>query len=156
MDAITDFAWIGWIAVIAILLAIEMVSGELTFLMISIGGVAGLIASLAGAPLWLQIVIAAVMAVALLLLVRPALLKRLRTPRDPQRFNVEALFGMAGTVQEPVTPTAGVVKLADGQTWSARTAAALEIPAGAVVYVQSVRGALLYVTDQPPVPTQEH
>lgn len=156
MDAITDFAWIAWIAVIAILLAIEMVSGELTFLMISIGGVAGLIASLAGAPLWLQIVIAAVMAVALLLLVRPALLKRLRTPRDPQRFNVEALFGMAGTVQEPVTPTAGVVKLADGQTWSARTAAALEIPAGAVVYVQSVRGALLYVTDQPPVPTQEH
>jgi len=149
MDAISQWAWIGWVAVIAIVLVIEMLSGELTFLMVGIGGAAGLVSSLLGAELWLQIIIAAVAAVALLLFLRPPLLKRLKKPVDPMRFNVEALLGMAGTVQQPVTPLAGVVKLVDGQTWSARTSAAREIPVGAVVYVQAVRGALVYVTDQP-------
>jgi len=148
---IAAYAWIGWVAVIAIVLVIEMLSGEFTFLMIAIGATAGLIASLVGAPIWLQIIIAAVAAVALLLFLRPPLLRRLRKPHDPMLFNVDALLGMPGTVQQPVTPIAGVVKLADGQTWSARTAMATEIPAGAVVYVQSVKGALVYVADRPPV-----
>ncbi|GAB2509098.1 hypothetical protein GCM10027064_03230 [Microbacterium petrolearium] len=153
---IADYAWIGWLAVIAIVLVIEMLSGEFTFLMIAIGGAVGLTASLLGAPIWLQIIIAAVAAVALLLFLRPPLLRRLRRPHDPMKFNVDALFGMAGTVQQPVTPIAGVVKLADGQTWSARTTSAIEIPAGAVVYVQSVKGALVYVADRPSAAQPTH
>ncbi|WP_261163940.1 NfeD family protein [Microbacterium sp. Marseille-Q6965] len=153
---IADYAWIAWLAVIAIVLVIEMLSGEFTFLMIAIGAAIGLTASLLGAPIWLQIIIAAVAAVALLLFLRPPLLRRLRRPHDPMKFNVDALLGMAGTVQQPVTPIAGVVKLADGQTWSARTTGALEIPAGAVVYVQSVKGALVYVGDRPPAVDPTH
>lgn len=153
---IAEYAWIGWLAVIAIVLVIEMLSGEFTFLMIAIGGAVGLVAALLGAPIWLQIIIAAVAAVALLLFLRPPLLKRLRKPQDPMRFNVDALLGMPGTVQQPVTPIAGVVKLANGQTWSARTATAVQIPAGAVVYVHSVKGALVYVGDQPPAVDPTH
>lgn len=153
---IAEYAWIGWLAVIAIVLVIEMLSGEFTFLMIAIGGAVGLVAALLGAPIWLQIIIAAVAAVALLLFLRPPLLKRLRKPHDPMRFNVDALLGMPGTVQQPVTPIAGVVKLANGQTWSARTATAVQIPAGAVVYVHSVKGALVYVGDHPPVVDSTH
>lgn len=151
MDVITDYAWIGWLAVIAILLVIEMLSGELTCLMLSIGGVGGVVASLLGAPLWLQILIAAVLAVALLLFIKPPLLKRVKRPHDPQKFNVDALVGMAGTVQQDVSATTGVVKLANGQTWTARTSMARQIPAGAVIYVQTVSGATVHVTDQPTI-----
>lgn len=154
MEFISDYAWIGWIAVIAILLVIEMVSGELTFLMLALGGVAGVVSSLVGAPVWLQVILVALLAAVLLLFIRPPLLKRIRRPKDPQKFNVDALLGAAGTVQQPVTPTTGVVKLSNGQTWTARTEGVRQIPAGAVIRVLRVAGATLYVTDQP-TPTAE-
>ncbi|WP_105565178.1 NfeD family protein [Microbacterium halophytorum] len=154
MEFISDYAWIGWIAVIAILLVIEMVSGELTFLMLALGGVAGVVSSLVGAPVWLQVILVALLAAVLLLFIRPPLLKRIRRPKDPQKFNVDALLGEAGTVQQPVTPTTGVVKLSNGQTWTARTEGVRQIPAGAVIRVLRVAGATLYVTDQP-TPTAE-
>ncbi|WP_119697838.1 NfeD family protein [Microbacterium halotolerans] len=153
MDLVTDYAWIGWIAIIAILLVIEMLSGELTFLMLSIGGVAGVVSSLLGAPIWLQVIVVAVVAVILLLFIRPPLLKRVKRPRDPQKFNVDALMGIAGTVQQAVSPTTGTVKLSNGQTWTARTSTARQIPSGALIYVQQVSGATVYVTDQPIPPT---
>lgn len=149
MELISTYAWIGWIAVIAILLVIEMVSGELTFLMLALGGVAGVASSLLGAPVWLQVIFVALLAAVLLLFIRPPLLKRLRRPKDPQKFNVDALLGAAGTVQQPVTPTTGVVKLSNGQTWTARTESVRQIPAGAVIHVLRVAGATVYVTDQP-------
>ncbi|MGO1629559.1 MULTISPECIES: NfeD family protein [unclassified Microbacterium] len=153
MDLVTDYAWIGWIAIIAILLVIEMLSGELTFLMLSIGGVAGVVSSLLGAPIWLQVIVVAVVAVVLLLFIRPPLLKRVKRPRDPQKFNVDALMGIAGTVQQAVSPTTGTVKLSNGQTWTARTSTARQIPSGALIYVQQVSGATVYVIDQPIPPT---
>ena len=152
---LTDYAWIGWIAIIAILLVIEMLSGELTFLMLSIGGVAGVASSLLGAPIWLQVIAVAVVAAVLLLFIRPPLLKRMKRPRDPQKFNVDALIGLAGTVQQPVTPTTGTVKLSNGQAWTARTATARQIPSGALIYVQQVSGATVYVTDQPMPPIND-
>lgn len=155
MDLVTDYAWIGWIAIIAILLVIEMLSGELTFLMLSLGGVAGVVSSLLGAPFWLQIILVAVLAAVLLLFIRPPLLKRVKRPRDPQKFNVDALIGLAGTVQQPVTPTTGTVKLANGQSWTARTSTARQLPAGAMIYVHQVSGATVYVTDQPIPPIHD-
>lgn len=155
MDLVTDYAWIGWIAIIAILLVIEMLSGELTFLMLSIGGVAGVVSSLLGAEIWLQIIVVAVLAAVLLLFIRPPLLRRVKRPRDPQKFNVDALIGLAGTVQQPVSPTTGTVKLANGQSWTARTSTARQLPAGAMIYVQQVSGATVYVTDQPIPPIHD-
>lgn len=153
MELITEWAWVGWIAIIAILLVIEMLSGELTFLMLALGGVAGVLSALLGAPLWLQIIVVAVVAAVLLLFIRPPLLKRVKRPRDPQRFNVDALIGIAGTVQQAVSGTEGTVKLSNGQMWTARTAVARQIPAGSLVYVQTVSGATVFVTDQPIPPT---
>ncbi|QAY61186.1 NfeD family protein [Microbacterium protaetiae] len=123
MDIITgieQFAWIIWIALIAIFLVIEMLSLDFTFLMLGIGGLAGLIADLFGAPLWLQLVIAALVALLLIFVLRPPLLHRLRRGEDPTPSNVAALIGMPAVVLSTVTRLGGLVKLDNGETWTAR------------------------------------
>ena len=42
IQTIEQFAWIGWLVLILIFLVIEMLTLDFTFLMLSIGGVAGL------------------------------------------------------------------------------------------------------------------
>ena len=78
IEAIEQWAWIGWLVLILVFLVIEMLTLGFTFLMLAIGGIAGLIADLLGAPIWLQVIIAAVVAAVLILVLRPPLLKRLR------------------------------------------------------------------------------
>jgi membrane protein implicated in regulation of membrane protease activity len=146
MEAIEQFAWIGWLALIAVFLAVEMVSGEMTFLMIGLGGLFGLGSGLLGAPLWLQIIVAALAAVVLLLLVRPPLLKRLRRSADPKAFNVDALIGMPGVVTETVTTMTGRVKLTNGDSWSARTGADRSLAPQTPISVESIQGATAFVT----------
>ena len=52
------------------------------------------LSDLLGIPWWLQVIIAAVVAVALILTLRPPLLRRLRRGDDPARSNVDALIGL--------------------------------------------------------------
>ncbi|GAA3645931.1 NfeD family protein [Microbacterium marinilacus] len=156
MDVIVEFAWVGWLVLIALFLAIEIVSGELTFLMLAFGSVAGIVSAFADAPIWLQIIIAAVAAVAFLALLRPPLLRRLRRGADPQKFNVEALVGLRGVVTETVTALAGRVKLVNGDSWSARVQHGSDLPPQTPVVVESIQGATAIVSPAPagfPTPT---
>ncbi|WOF21475.1 NfeD family protein [Microbacterium betulae] len=145
METIDQFAWIGWLAVIAIFLVVELVSGELTFLMLGFGGVFGLASGAVGAPLWLQVIVAAAAAALLLLFVRPPLLRRLRRSADPKAFNVDALIGLAGVVTETVTPLAGRVKLVNGDSWSARIREDRSLAPQTPVTVESIEGATAVV-----------
>ena len=95
IQTIEQFAWIGWLVLILVFLVIEMLTLDFTFLMLSIGGVAGLGSGLIGAPIWLQVIIAAVVAAVLILVLRPPLLKRLRRGEDPTPSNVAALVGLS-------------------------------------------------------------
>ncbi|WP_308493886.1 NfeD family protein [Microbacterium terrisoli] len=148
--AITQFAWIGWIVLIAIFLVIEMLTLDFTFLMLGIGGLAGLIADLFGAELWLQVVVAAVVAALLIFLLRPPLLRRLRRGEDPTPSNVAALLGMPGLVLSTVTRLGGLVKLSNGETWTARsTDDSTTIPPQTHVRVDRIDGATAYVTNDP-------
>lgn len=125
MDLITGiehFAWIGWIVLGAVFLVIEMLTLDFTFLMLGIGVLAGLVADLFGAPLWLQVLIAAVVAALLIFGLRPPLLRRLRRGADPALSNVPALIGMRALVLSSVTRLGGLVKLDNGETWTARVA----------------------------------
>jgi membrane protein implicated in regulation of membrane protease activity len=142
---IEQFAWIGWIALIAIFLVIEMLTLDFTFLMLGIGGLAGLISDLFGAPLWAQVVVAAVVAVLLIFVLRPPLLQRLRRGEDPTPSNVAALIGMGGRVLSTVTRLGGIVKLDNGETWTARTADPEDIPPQLLVRVVRIDGATAFV-----------
>ncbi|WP_417562502.1 NfeD family protein [Microbacterium sp.] len=150
VTGITEFAWIGWIVLIAIFLVIEMLTLDFTFLMLGIGGLAGLIADLFGAELWLQVVVAAIVAALLIFLLRPPLLRRLRRGEDPTPSNVAALIGMPALVLSTVTRLGGLVKLSNGETWTARsTDESATIPPQTHVRVDRIDGATAYVTGAP-------
>ena len=120
MVDLTDYLWILWLVFILVAITIELLSLEFTFLMISIGSLGGLAANLFGLDWWLQIVVAAGLSVLLLLTIRPFLLRALRKGGDPALSNIDALIGMNGRVVSTVTDTGGLVKLANGETWTAR------------------------------------
>lgn len=146
-----QWAWIGWLVLILIFLVIEMLTLDFTFLMLSIGGLAGLVADLAGAPIWLQVIIAAAVAAVLVLFLRPPLLRRLHRGEDPTPSNVQALIGLGGTVVSSVTTYGGQVKLANGDTWTARTESG-DLEPGARVRVSRIDGATAIVRPDSPQP----
>ena len=121
---IAQFSWILWIALILVFGVVEIFTLDFTFLMLALGSVGGLVASLFQAPFIADVVIAAVLALVLIFFVRPPLLQRLRRGGDPTPSNVEALLGLSATVVTPFVDGAGQAKLANGETWTSRLVAA--------------------------------
>jgi membrane protein implicated in regulation of membrane protease activity len=145
IQTIEQWAWIGWLVLILVFLVIEMLTLDFTFLMLSIGGLAGLGADLLGAPLWLQVIIAAGVAAILVLLLRPPLLRRLRRGEDPTPSNVDALLGLPGRVALTVSSHGGQVKLSNGDIWTARTDDGSQLEPGTPIRVSRIDGATAFV-----------
>lgn len=146
-DVISSWAWVFWLALILVFIIIEVNTLEFTFLMLALGSVGGLVAGLLGAPWWLQFIIVAVLALVLVLFVRPPLLRALRKGGDPTRSNVDALIGLGGVVVVDFRGGAGQVKLANGDTWTARLAGGAEtdLDEGVRVVVTAIDGATAVV-----------
>ncbi|MEO6505142.1 MAG: NfeD family protein [Terrimesophilobacter sp.] len=119
-DFLTDFAWIFWLGLILIFLIVEVSTLEFTFLMIALGSLGGLISGLFGLPWWAQIIVACVLALLLLLAVRPPLLRLLKRGGDPARTLVDALIGIDGIVTTDFVNGQGHARLANGETWTAK------------------------------------
>jgi membrane protein implicated in regulation of membrane protease activity len=152
MDAfLANYAWIVWLVLILIFITIEMASLELTFLMLAIGSVGGLLAGLLGAPWWLQLVVAAVLSMALLLLIKPPLIRALRKGADPTPSNVDALLGLHGRVISSIGETGGQVRLANGETWTARLSPVTDqrvVEPGERILVTAIEGATAVVVPE--------
>ncbi|GIT81761.1 hypothetical protein LLS1_34300 [Leifsonia sp. LS1] len=155
---ITSFAWIAWLVLILIFVIIEMLTLDFVFLMIAVGSVGGLLSGLVGTPWWGQLIVAAVLSVLLLFFIRPPLLRLLKRGGDPAKSNVAALIGMGGLVVSTVSRTGGQVKLAVGETWTARlsqptppvvSGAATELVPGEHVVVVAIEGATAVVVPAP-------
>jgi len=142
---VEQWAWIGWIVLIAIFLVIEMLTLDFTFLMLSFGGVVGLAGDLLGLPVWAQVIIAGAAAAAFIFFLRPPLLHRLRRGEDPTKSNVEALIDLRGTALQDITQISGQVKLSNGDTWTARSADGTPIIQGSRVAVAEINGATAIV-----------
>lgn len=149
LQTVEQWAWIGWLVLMLVFLVIEMLTLDLTFLMLSIGGLAGLGSDLVGAPLWLQVIVAAAVAAVLVLTLRPALLHRLRRGEDTKPSNIEALVGLEGSVLATVSHGSGQVRLANGDIWTARTDDPGELEPGSRVHVARIDGATAYVRPRP-------
>ena len=152
IQTIEQWAWIGWLVLILAFLVIEMLTLDFTFLMLSIGGLAGLGADLLGAPVWLQVIVAAAVAAVLVLVLRPPLLRRLRRGEDPALSNIDALVGLTGTVVSTVSGHGGQVKLSNGDLWTARAETG-ELDPGTRVRVSRIEGATAVVHAQTPTGT---
>ena len=142
---IDQWAWIGWLVLIAAFLVIEMLTLDFTFLMLSFGSVIGLLTDLVGLPVWVQVLIAAAAAALFILFLRPPLLKRLRRGEDPTKSNVDALIDLRGIALQDVTQISGQVKLSNGDTWTARTATSVPIPHGSPIAISAINGATAIV-----------
>ncbi|WP_374312412.1 NfeD family protein [Microbacterium sp.] len=154
IQTIEQYAWIGWLVLILVFLVIEMLTLDFTFLMLSIGGLAGLGADLIGAPIWLQVIIAAVVAAVLVLFLRPPLLRRLRRGEDPTPSNVDALIDLGGRVVSTVSAHGGQVRLSNGDVWTARTEVG-ELEPGTPVNVSRIDGATAVVRPTNPTLTED-
>ncbi|MBO0982441.1 NfeD family protein [Rathayibacter sp. SD072] len=147
MDAVMQYAWILWLALILIFVVVETITLEFTFLMLAVGSVGGLVAALVGAPFWVQVPVAAVLAVLLLLTVRPPLLRLLARGGDPAPTGADALLGLGGSVVV-AGPGPGQVKLVNGETWTARLSPLVEerpLGVGERVVVTAIDGATAVV-----------
>lgn len=142
------YAWVFWLALILIFIIIEVATVDFTFLMLAIGSLGGLLVGLTGINVGLQIVVAAVLSVLLLFAVRPPLLRALKRGGDPAKSNVDALLGITGVITADFTGVAGHVKLANGETWTARVQGAVDadvLQEGDTVVVTAIEGATAVV-----------
>jgi membrane protein implicated in regulation of membrane protease activity len=147
-DVISSWAWVVWLGLILVFIIIEVNTLEFTFLMLALGSVGGLVAGLVGAEWWLQLIVAAVLALLLLFFVKPPLLHALRKGADPAKSNVDALLGLNGTVTLDLRGGTGQVKLINGDIWSARVAdgaPTADLDEGARVVVTAIEGATAVV-----------
>jgi membrane protein implicated in regulation of membrane protease activity len=138
---IDQWAWIGWLVLIAIFLVIEMLTLDFTFLMLSFGSVVGLVTDFIGVPVWVQVLIAAAAAALFILFLRPPLIRRLHRGEDPTKSNVDALVDLRGIALQDITQISGQAKLSNGDTWTARTAGSVPIPQGSPIAVIAIHGA---------------
>ena len=117
---VRDNLWAGWGLAALGLAAAELLTLDLTLLMLAVGAAAGGVTALVFPGLiWLQLVVAIVTAVATLFLLRPTLLEKVRTAPG-YRSSLDTLLGARGTATTQITGVTGEVKV-DGQIWQARS-----------------------------------
>jgi membrane protein implicated in regulation of membrane protease activity len=118
MEFLETYAWIIWLALILVFVIIEVVTVDFTGLMLAIGGIGGLVVSLFSAPLWIQVLVAAVIALLLIFAVRPPLKRMLNRGSDKAKTLVDALPGQSATVVLDFNGKPTLAKLANGETWT--------------------------------------
>lgn len=141
--------WWHWF-VLGLVLALAELATPGGFYIIFFGLGALVVGTLAamdwGGPVWAQLLLFAVVSVALLVLFRTRLLRL--TQVDPQAPPIDTLVGEIGTVSEPMSPdSVGKVQLR-GAAWSARNASAAVLVSGTRVRVVGVDGLTLHVAPE--------
>ena len=146
MSWLTDHPVLGWLGLALALGVVEMATLTFVFLMLMGGAVGGALAAGLGLGIVGQVLVAVAVALLLLGLVRPLVVRRVRSGASALT-GTAALVGRDALVIETVTVTGGRIRLA-GEVWSARLA---PVPAhdpllpGNDVRVQSIDGATAVV-----------
>ncbi|MDN5764688.1 MAG: NfeD family protein [Humibacillus sp.] len=137
-----------WLGLVLVLVAIEAVTVDFTFLMIGGGALGGSVAAALGAPFAVQAVVFVIVATGLLLVVRPWMHRRFSRVKVPA-MGTSAHLGRSAVVIDRVSDSSGTVKLA-GETWTARTVGD-GIETGQEVVVDRIDGATAVVSRVPDV-----
>ncbi len=135
-----------WLVVLAILLVIEFLTLGLTTVWFAGGALVAFLLSLAGGPLWLQLLLFIAVSVVLLLFTRPLAVKYLN--KDVQKTNVDSIPGQKGIVTATIDnlKAEGQVTI-QGMEWTARAKNGNTIEKGKVVRVTAVEGVKLIVEE---------
>ncbi|MGJ6981141.1 NfeD family protein [Aestuariimicrobium soli] len=140
-----DHLWAAWLVLALVLAGAEMLTLDLTLLMLAGGALAaaGVAVVLPGA--WLvQVLVGVVVALAMLGLLRPTLLAKIRKAPG-YRNSITSLVGSTAVTSSAIDRGHGEVKV-NGDTWSARSwDADVTIDVGEEVEVFEVEGTSLIV-----------
>ncbi|GAA1673090.1 hypothetical protein GCM10010977_27400 [Citricoccus zhacaiensis] len=139
-----DNLWVLWLSLAVVFAVVETMVLDLVFLMLAAGSAAALATALVGGEAWLQIVMFAGVSLLMLAAVRPTALKHLKKGTADQLTNVDSMPGRTVVVLEDTGSTAGLAKI-DGETWTARSATGVTIPAGNEAEIDEVDGATLII-----------
>ncbi|MDO9379954.1 MAG: NfeD family protein [Nocardioidaceae bacterium] len=114
-----DNSWAAWATGGVLLAAAELVSLDLVLLMLASGAFAGAIGDGLGAPLAVNIGLAVVVAVSMLGLVRPPMMRKLHRGAHLED-GARALVGTDAVVTTAVSRDGGQVRM-HGEIWTARS-----------------------------------
>ena len=143
-----QYDWALWLGAAMTLGVAELASLDLVLLMLAAGCLVGAGVAGAGLPFLVQAIAAAAAAVAMLIVVRPSVVRRLHSGPELRQGHA-ALVGEEGFVVAEVDARGGQVKLR-GEVWTARPYDdSAVIPVGAKVEVFEIRGATAYVHHVP-------
>lgn len=134
-----------WLGILAVLLVIEALTAGLTTIWFAGGALIALLAGLAGAEIWLQVILFLAVSFLLLIFTRPAAVRFMN--RKTEATNVDALIGRQAVVREAIhnLRETGLVRV-DGLDWMARTKDPEQIiEKDAVVRILEINGVKLIV-----------
>jgi membrane protein implicated in regulation of membrane protease activity len=150
MNWLNGNEWEAWTALAIVLGVAELFSLDLILLMLAVGAVVGVLASVLGLGLPVEMIAFAATSVAMLALVRPNIVRRLHSGPDLVQGH-DKIIGKQGVVLQEVTADGGQVKIA-GEVWSARPYDNdAVIHPGAKVDVFEIRGAMAMVYEIPQI-----
>ncbi len=141
-------AWVLWFSGAVVLSIAELLGGEFVLLMLGGGALVTALTALFVPWFWLQLLIFALVSIALVVGLRPTLLRHFR--RAPSiRTGIDALIGSKAVVVSTVDATGGQVKVG-GEVWTAKGVDGdRPLPPGTSVTVVEIRGATAVVIWRP-------
>ena len=145
IEYFTSNLWLIWIIISILCLILELSSGDFFILCFAIGAAVAAIIAGCGLSLTWQIIIFAIVSALSLLLVRPALLKKLHKPHRERLSNAEALIGQTGRVSEEIDANGFGRVAIDGDDWKARSSDGSAIEKGTRVRVVKMDSIILTV-----------
>lgn len=145
IDFFSTNVWLIWVIISIICLILELSSGDFFILCFAIGSAVAAIVAAFVPSVTVQIITFAVVSALSLLLVRPALIKKLHKPHKERLSNAEAMIGREGRVTEDIE-AGGYGRVAvDGDDWKALSADGGAINAGTRVRITKMDSIIVTV-----------
>lgn len=134
-----------WFVLLIVFVLAEAATVTVVSLWFAAGALAALVVSMLSGPVWLQVLVFAVVSVVLLWMLRPIIRKHFNPKLT--RTNVDAVIGREATTMVAINNRMAQGKvMLDGMEWSARSTTGEEISENTVVRVDRVEGVKLFVT----------
>ena len=134
-----------WLVLLIVFVGMEAATLGLTSIWFAGGAFVAMVAAALNAPVWLQIILFLITALALLVFTRPIAVKYFN--KDRIQTNVNSVIGKQAIVTAEIDNLQATGKVVvDGLEWTARSSEeGITIPEGVVVEVESVSGVKLMV-----------
>ena len=137
--------WLLWTIIAIVCLTLEMTSGDFFLTCFAVGAVASALTAAFEVPLWVQVIVFAVVSVMSIRLLRPRLLATLHKGKADRPSNADALMGRIGVVTQLI-PSGGYgrVKI-DGDDWKAQSPVTVPLQVGMKVEVTGRESIIITV-----------